>query len=413
MLGSLIQRVVWPLALAAALGLVLLVSSAEAAPGDPFKLGITNFIDQTTSLDGDGFGSQLVVVHENASSTEAAVQARSSAEQGYGVLATSPNIGVLGLSSGVRGVTSGGYGVVGGSTVGTGVWGRSLVGPGVFGDSVSSAGVVGSHIGPDGDAPGVEGDTASTASNAVGVLGQVTAAAAANSAAVRGINKGRGIGVDGISLTGGQGVFGSSNAPGGKGVFGVSAGGTGVEGQSPNWGVVGFSSSGIGVMGETATGAAAGFRGRVQIDGDLVVTAGHVKAFRIDDPLDPKHKYLVHAAVESNQVLNIYSGNITTDQHGTATVRLPAYFDRINTDVRYQLTVVGRFAQAIIAKKEARNRFVIRTDKPHVEVSWQVTARRNDSYLRAHPFRDIQKKTKADKDLTALLGRPAPKPPLP
>jgi hypothetical protein len=46
------------------------------------------------------------------------------------------------------------------------------------------------------------------------------------------------------------------------------------------------------------------------------------------------------------------------------TVRLPAYFDRINIDLRYQLTVIGQFAQAIIAKKEAGNRFVIRTDKP-------------------------------------------------
>ena len=58
--------------------------------------------------------------------------------------------------------------------------------------------------------------------------------------------------------------------------------------------------------------------------------------------------------------------------------------------------MVGQFAQAIIAKKEAGNRFVIRTDKPHVEVSWQVTARRNDAYMRAHPFHDIQSKRKAD-----------------
>jgi hypothetical protein len=34
----------------------------------------------------------------------------------------------------------------------------------------------------------------------------------------------------------------------------------------------------------------------------------------------------------------------------------------------------------------------VRTDKPRVEVSWQVTARRNDAYLGAHPFHDIQNK---------------------
>jgi hypothetical protein len=58
------------------------------------------------------------------------------------------------------------------------------------------------------------------------------------------------------------------------------------------------------------------------------------KNFRIDHPLDPAHKYLQHAAIESNQVLNVYSGNVTTDKTGTATVRLPAYFDKLNTDPR-------------------------------------------------------------------------------
>jgi hypothetical protein len=72
---------------------------------------------------------------------------------------------------------------------------------------------------------------------------------------------------------------------------------------------------------------------------------------------------------------------------------LPTYFDKLNTNVRYQLTVVGQFAQAIIARKEANNRFVILTNKPGVEVSWQVTARRNDPYMRAHPFQAEQIKT--------------------
>jgi hypothetical protein len=65
-------------------------------------------------------------------------------------------------------------------------------------------------------------------------------------------------------------------------------------------------------------------------------------------------------------------------------VTLPAYFSALNCDFRYQLTVVGQFAQAIIARKIASNRFVIRTNKPNVEVSWQVTGIRHDPYANAH-----------------------------
>jgi hypothetical protein len=208
----------------------------------------------------------------------------------------------------------------------------------------------------------VKGDTASTMDGAFGVLGQVTSTTAGStSAGVRGIDNGRG--------ADGYGVYGSQYGRG-RGVFRNSPGGSGVYG---------FSTGGVGVYGASSAGVAGFFDGDVTVNGDLIVISGHVKAFRINDPLDPKHKYLVHAAVESNQVLNIYSGNITTDEDGMATVRLLAYFDRINTDVRYQLTVIGQFAQAIIAKKEAGNRFVIRTSKPGVDVSWQVTARRNDA----------------------------------
>jgi hypothetical protein len=59
---------------------------------------------------------------------------------------------------------------------------------------------------------------------------------------------------------------------------------------------------------------------------------------------------------------------------------LPDYFEALNGDFRYQLTVIGQFAQAIVAKKISANRFVIRTNKPNVEVSWQVTGVRHDAY---------------------------------
>ena len=84
--------------------------------------------------------------------------------------------------------------------------------------------------------------------------------------------------------------------------------------------------------------------------------------------------------------MNVYSGNVTTDGNGDATVARPDYFEALNRDYRYQLTVVGQFAQAIVATKVKDNRFTIKTDKPNVEVSWQVTGIRNDPLARAHPY---------------------------
>jgi hypothetical protein len=69
-----------------------------------------------------------------------------------------------------------------------------------------------------------------------------------------------------------------------------------------------------------------------------------------------------------------------------ATVELPAYFDALNRDLRYQLTVVGSFAQAIVKSKANANRFVIATSEPGVEVCWQVTGVRQDAYAKAHPL---------------------------
>ena len=121
------------------------------------------------------------------------------------------------------------------------------------------------------------------------------------------------------------------------------------------------------------------FNGDVHVDGMLTKSAG---TFRIDHPLDPENKYLYHSFVESPDMMNIYNGNVITDDDGLATVRMPDYFTALNIDFRYQLTVVGQFAQAIIAEKINNNQFKIRTDKPNVEVSWMVTGIRNDKWAR-------------------------------
>ncbi len=127
------------------------------------------------------------------------------------------------------------------------------------------------------------------------------------------------------------------------------------------------------------------FTGNTHVNGTLSTSGA--KPFRIPHPLDPS-KELWHAAMESPQPMNVYTGNVRTDRRGFSVVKLPRYFDAINRDFRYQLTVVGKsFARAIVWKEIAGNRFTIRTDEPGVKVSWQVTAQRDDAYMRKHPFK--------------------------
>jgi hypothetical protein len=135
--------------------------------------------------------------------------------------------------------------------------------------------------------------------------------------------------------------------------------------------------------------------GKVVVNGDF--TAVGVKAFTMDHPLDPANKLLRHAAAESNEVINFYSGNITTDASGKATVALPDYFEAINKDFRYQLTVIGSFAQAIISKEVAGNKFEIATNQPNVKVSWEVKGVRNDNHMKQHPFVAVEEKSAAQK----------------
>ena len=84
--------------------------------------------------------------------------------------------------------------------------------------------------------------------------------------------------------------------------------------------------------------------------------------------------------------MNIYTGNVITDELGLATVKFPAWFEAENGDFRYQLTVIGQFAQAIVSKKIANHQFTISTNAAHVEVSWLITGVRQDAYAKAHPL---------------------------
>jgi hypothetical protein len=159
---------------------------------------------------------------------------------------------------------------------------------------------------------------------------------------------------------------------------------------------VGGSGAGAGVLaypGEFGTVAGV-FEGDVYVFGNLSKSGG---SFKIDDPTDPANKYLYHSFVESPDMMNIYNGNVITDGSGRAIVTLPDYFEALNTDFRYQLTVIGQFAQAVVASEVANGKFTIQTDKGNVKVSWQITGIRQDAWAKAHRIPNEVEKSEQEK----------------
>ncbi len=148
------------------------------------------------------------------------------------------------------------------------------------------------------------------------------------------------------------------------------------------------------VVGENPNGFAGVFLGKVRVTGFLSKAGG---GFEIDHPLDPGNKYLSHSFVESSEMLNVYSGNVTTDGHGEAHVALPEYFEALNEDFRYQLTVLGQFAQAIVGQEIKNNQFTIKSDRPWVRISWQVTGVRRDRWAVANRMVVEEEKAARDK----------------
>ena len=262
--------------------------------------------------------------------------------------------GVFGVS------TEGGNGVVGFVGQATGVVGDSVEGDGVQGFSGAGNGVLGESFG----------------SVEAGEIATGVAGISDNGWGVRGISASRD-GAAGLTTGEGAGLYGLHfSAETGSGAYGMSVLGSGVEGLSfsrdPDVG---------GVVGENPQGYAGVFFGKVRITGSLSKGGG---GFEIDHPLEPEDKYLRHSFVESPDMLNVYTGSVTTDAGGEAEVRLPDYFEALNSDFTYQLTVVGKFAQAIVSEEISDNAFTIKTEQPGVKVCWQVTGVRKDPWAVAN-----------------------------
>ena len=181
------------------------------------------------------------------------------------------------------------------------------------------------------------------------------------------------VGVTSSPQNASSGVIGIANGAYGNGVRGGAADATGV-------GVVGYNSAG---------GLAGQFNGSVQVNGNLNVSGSlyaSSKNFKIDDPLDPDHKSLYHASIESSEMMNIYSGNVVLDRKGEAVITMPEWFEALNADFRYQLTAIGRNARVYIAQKIQNHQFKIAGGRPGMEVSWLVSGVRHDAWAQDHPM---------------------------
>lgn len=261
-----------------------------------------------------------------------------------------------------------------------GIFGRGAIG--VFGEATSMNGIGVAGFGSLGDSSvGIDG----RADNGFGVYGQST-----NHIGV--------VGIRGKSFSDFQtrGILGTTD----NAVEGVSkvAGGKGVAGVANN------AANAVGIYGESADGMAGFFRGRVTVTEHILSKeiftqkiTGAAKLFRIDHPQYPAEKYLSHISVESNEMANVYSGNITLDARGTAWVILPDWFEALNEDFRYQLTCVGAFASVYVAREVANHRFQIAGGRPGLKISWQVTGIPRDVYAKANPLQVEEDKPSAER----------------
>jgi hypothetical protein len=262
------------------------------------------------------------------------------------------------------------------STNSAGVWAESTTLDALYAVG-GRHGVYGVSTGTTGANFGVFGATTSTTLGTAGVFGQATGGLPTNWQLNIGSGAGATAGVIGVTKNS-VGVVGVSNPAGIAGQFISQAAAGGYQ-------TVAF-------LAPSSTSAAQ-FYGNVDIVagisslGDLNVVHYVNKAggtFKIDHPLDPENKYLYHSFVESPDMKNIYDGVVELDALGEAIVTLPAYFEALNKDFRYQLTSIGRSQPNLYVADEIQNlQFRIAGGKPHAKASWQVTGVRQDPVANA------------------------------
>lgn len=346
-------------------------SRAQASAGSPLIIG--------SSTNNAGSSNTILTTNSSVVAFELIQNGGGTALMGYATPATGPTRGVYGRSNsasgdGVQARNAG----AGGTGAALRAFGGNNVGVEATTDVATGRALRGFTSATSGTAYAIHGR--SNSPDGVGVVGYNGAGSGSNATGVGGSTTSpTGVGVLGItsSLTGAnQGVWGESESTDGVGVIGLGNATSGT-----NVGVVGQSNSSAGWAGY--------FFGDVNVTGTIFAAAANasIKSFKIDHPVDPATKYLVHSCVESNERLNVYTGTVTTDVKGEATVELPTYFGALNRDVRYQLTPLGAAMPDLHVDTEVANgRFVIAGAEPRGKVSWQVSGARHDAYAQAHPL---------------------------
>ena len=344
----------------------VVTTGLEASTGSGFAFAIT-----AVNTGEPGYGGGLIKASggdvygidvDNESPIFPAIRARNaSASSNYGSAVQATSVANPAIDATAEGATANAVRAMAPSTA---IYAESTAG------GYQSAAVMGVAMpaGATDDTTGVVGIGGPTESFSTGVIGVS--------------NDAQGTGVYGLADgNAAAGVFGSNSN--GAAVFGYTSSGDGVNGlaTTSGVGVRGTSSSGVGVFGDSSSGDAGYF------DGNLYATSASasVKAFRIDHPADPANRVLMHACVESSERLTLYAGTVRTDAAGEAFVEVPAWFEGLNHEVRYQLTPIGD-ARTWIRDKLAGRRFGIATSVPHTEVCWQLSAVRRDPYAVAHPL---------------------------
>jgi hypothetical protein len=358
-------------------GLTLPFSGSANVAGSVFS--ITN-----ASTTSSAFGVHGIISSTSPGISSAAVRGQnngtggsgigvwgSQAGSGWGVYGTSVSgRGVFGWATNTSGTNFGGY-FQSASTSGYGVYGEASAASGgtygVFGqsNSTSGAGVIGLASATSGITYG--GRFVSRSTSGTGVFGYATATSGTTTG-----------GFFQSDSTSGRGVYGEATAATGS-TFGV-------------WGVTSSpASTAYGVYGQEPSGGAGH---AVYALGTLA--ASGTKSFQMDHPINPETHYLNHFCAEGPEPYNVYRGNVVTDARGYATITLPAYFESINRDPTYHLTIVNGagedFVQVRVVREIKNNQFTIRTSAPHVKVSWEVKAIRNDRWIQQYGFQTVQEK---------------------
>ncbi len=137
-----------------------------------------------------------------------------------------------------------------------------------------------------------------------------------------------------------SGLYGRADSPDGYGVYGIN----------------------------TASGSAGYFEGNVEVDGSVVLL--------VEDPNDAGTQ-LEYPAVASNEGVTVFTGTVTLDGTGTATVTLPAETSDLFTTFTYQVTPLAAATTVpYISTKftPATDAFAI-TGDANLEVSYTVYAK--------------------------------------